>query len=185
MNRNKALRVLFFFNSIFVFGGSVLGPLYSIFVVNITNDVFSVSASWAIFMLVATMGTAFVAKFGDKLKEKEYLLLAGYLFRAIGWFGYLFVTNLPQILIIQVILGLGEAVGTPSFDAIVVTPIDSKIRVKEYSIWKVLNNLFIALGTLAGGLVVEHYGFPILFVGMSAIALIAFVGILVQPRKLL
>jgi len=185
VKRNKALTTLFFFNGIFVFGGSLLGPLYSIYVEGITGNIISVSTSWAVFMFVATLGTAVAAQFGDALKEKEYLLLAGFLLRAIGWFCFLFATSYMHILLIQVILGIGEAVGTPSFDAIFAEHLDKGKHVNEYSSWKVLNNLVGTIGTIIGGIVATRWGFPILFIGMGVLAIISFIGILTRPRKLL
>lgn len=185
MKSNKALLTLFFFNGIFVFAAGILGPLYSLFVAEVTHDIGSVTSLWAIYMVVATVGTAVVARFGDGVKEKEYMLLLGYLFRIVGWGAYIFASNFQHLLIIQVVLGLGEAVGTPAFDSIIACHLDRGKQVKEYSTWKVVNNLVIALGTLIGGYIATNYGFTILFVTMSLLAFISFVGILLKPRKLL
>lgn len=185
MRHNKALLVLFVFNSIFVFAGSFLGPLYAIYVEGITHSIIAVSLSWSVYMLSATIVTLFVAKFGDRIKEKEYLLIVGYLIRGIGWFSFIFATTLPHILLIQVLLGIGEAFGTPSFEVLFAEHIDRGKHIKEYASWRIVSNLFVAFGTLIGGWVVSSYGFQVIFVGMGVMALVSCIGILVKPRNLL
>ncbi|MFZ6022275.1 MAG: MFS transporter [Patescibacteria group bacterium] len=185
MKNNKALKVLFLYNGIFVFGGSILGPLYSLYAEGITQSVAAVSILWATYMFVATIGSLIVASFGDTIKEKEYLLLAGYLLRAFGWFMFLIAGNFYSLLVVQVVLGLGEAVGTPAFEVMVAEHIDKNKHVKEYSLWKVLSNVLVAAGAILGGYLATKFGFTSLFYVMGTLALISFFGVLLKPRRLL
>lgn len=185
MKINKSLRVLFVLNSIFVFAGSLLGPLYAIYVRGIDSKVISVSLSWAVFMFSSTIFMYFVSKYGDKIKEQEYLLAGGFLVRCLAWFGYIFVFNLPSLIILQVVLGLGEALGTPSWNAIFAKHLDEKKEIMDYSNWDIINNLMIAVATVVGGVLVTCFGFNFLFVIMGLLAFVSFVGVLVTPRKVL
>jgi MFS family permease len=185
MKINKSLRVLFVLNSIFVFAGSLLGPLYAIYVRGIDSKVISVSLSWAVFMFSSTVFMYFVSKYGDKIKEQEYLLAGGFLVRCLAWFGYIFVFNLSSLIILQVVLGLGEALGTPSWNAIFAKHLDEKKEIMDYSNWDIINNLMIAVATIVGGVLVTCFGFNLLFVIMGLLALVSFVGVLVTPRKVL
>lgn len=182
---NKSLKTLFFFNGIFVFASSLLGPLYAIYVSGIDKDVVAVSGSWAVFLASSTIFTYLMSKWGDRVKEMEYFLIFGYLIRALVWFGYIFVDNLTELLLLQFILGLGEALGTPSYDAIFAVHLDKNNHIKDYSIWKVISNLVGASATFLGGLVVSLYGFAPLFIFMSLLATISMFGILLSPRTLL
>ncbi|WKZ25467.1 MAG: MFS transporter [bacterium] len=185
MQINKSLKVLFTLNSIFVFGGSLFGPLYAIYVQGLDNKIVTVSLSWAVFMLSSTVFMAFVSKYGDKVKEQEYLLAGGFLVRAIAWMGYLFVTNISGLILIQIILGLGEALGTPSWNAIFAKHLDGKKEIMDYSNWNIINNLLVAFGVVLGGVLVTHFGFNVLFVAMSMLALVSFTGVLITPRRVL
>lgn len=185
ITNTNALKILFVSNGIFVFADRLLGPLYAIFAEKFDTNVMSVSFSWFVFMLSATVFTALVAKFGDKIKEKEYMLVAGFLIRATCWIMYVFVNNFAIFCIVQVILGIGEAVGSPGFDSIFATHLDKGHEINEYSNWKLVQNFSLAIASLIGGLVVQFASFQVLFFLMAVLAILASIIVLVQPRKLM
>jgi len=185
MKNNRALRVLFTYNSLFLFSASLLGPLYAIFVKNIGGGVLLISISSAVFYLSSTLFLFFVSRWGDKLREKEYLLIASYLVRAIGYFGFLFVDGALLLIIIQAIFGLGDALGTPTFGAIFSKHTDRQEEVLEYSDWSVIANIVMALGTIIGGFMVATFGFVFLFMVMGGLCILSALGIYLTPRKVL
>jgi len=182
---NSSLRVLFFLNSIFVFAGSLLGPLYAVYVSRIDDKIISVSLSWAVFMFSSTLFMYFVSKFGDRVKEQEYLLAGGFLIRCLAWIGYIFVSNLTGLILLQILLGLGEALGTPAWNAIFAKHLDYREEIMDYSNWNIINNLMVAAATVAGGVIATYLGFNLLFVIMSVGAFFSLVGVLITPRKVL
>lgn len=185
MKINKSLKTLFIINSIFVFGSSLFGPLYAIYVQGIDNKIVTVSLSWAVFMVSSTVFMYFVSKYGDKIKEQEYLLAGGFLVRSIAWFSYLFVSNISGLILVQIVLGLGEALGTPSWNAIFARHLDGHKEIMDYSSWNIINNLIVAGSTILGGVLVTLFEFNVLFVAMSMLALVSFVGVLITPRRVL
>jgi MFS family permease len=182
---NIALRVLFLYNGIFVGAAAMLGPLYAIYVVKFVDGVTAVSISWAAFLISTSIFTVIVSKKGDGVKEKRHLLLAGYIIRIVSWIMLIFVNNMITLVVVQILLGLGESIGTPAFNAIFAEHLDSNKFIKEYSGWSLIANLSSAAGILVGGKIVTIFGFKALFLFMSALSLIAFFGILLKPRKLL
>lgn len=185
MRSNPALKTLFIYNGIFVFAANLLGPLYAVYLQKFDTNVFSISLTWAVLIFSATTFTYLLSKFGDHLKEKESFLMAGFLIRCIAWFLFIFANNITIIIGIQIILGLGEAFGSPTFDAIISEHIDKDQRMAEYSAWKIISNFSIALSTIIGGYIVSLFGFTPLFLAMSILALFCFFGILTKPRNLL
>lgn len=185
MMNNKALKTLYLYNGIFVFAGGMFGPLYAIFVGGIDKSIFSVSLTWFAFLFSTTIFLLFVEKFGDSLEEKEYLLMGGFLIRALVWFLFPFVSTLFWLIIMQILLGLGEALGTPSYDAIFAEHLDKNKHVKEYTEWKLISNIVSSFAILLGGLLVNYVGFSILFFIMGMMALVSFFGVLWTPRKVL
>ncbi|MBI2506626.1 MAG: MFS transporter [Candidatus Colwellbacteria bacterium] len=183
--RNRALRTLYIYNGIFTLGAALLGPLYAIFVQRFEADVFDISVTWAAFLVSASFFTFLISKVGDRIPEKEYLLLGGFLVRAIGWFFFIFVGNLAFLIFLQVLLGVGEALGSPAFDAIFAEHLDSGRHIIEYSDWKLIANMATATGVIVGGAIVEIFGFPWLFASMSLLAMVAFLGVFLKPRPLL
>jgi DHA1 family bicyclomycin/chloramphenicol resistance-like MFS transporter len=136
-------------------------------------------------MLSSTGFMYLVSRFGDRVKEKEYLLAGGFLVRAIAWLGYLFVTNVTGLIVIQVLLGLGEALGTPSWGALFADHLNVRREIMEYSKWNVVSNIMIAFGVLLGGLIVTFYGFKVIFILMSMLAFMSFIGTVLTPRRTL
>lgn len=182
---NGALRALFLYNGIFVGAAAMLGPLYAIYVEKFIDGVTSVSISWSAFLISTSIFTLIVSRKGDAVKEKKLLLLAGYLIRIISWILLIFVHNLITLVLVQILLGLGESVGTPAFNAIFAEHLDNNKHISEYSIWTLIFNLSSAAGILLGGIIVYQFSFKVLFLLMSGLSLIAFVGILLKPKKLL
>ena len=111
--------------------------------------------------------------------------MAGFLVRAVAWFMFIFAVNIFHFVFLQVLLGLGEALGTPAFDSIFAEHLDGGEHIKEYAGWKLIVNGATAIGTIIGGLVVTTLGFSWLFAAMSGLAIVSFWGVLIQPRKLL
>lgn len=170
---NKTLRVLFACNAIFVFAGNLMGPLYAIFVQGINHDIATISGSWAIYLVSATMFMFLFTRFRDRGLHKKRLLVGAYVVRAIVWFLYSMVNGLGFLLVLQVILGLGEAMGTPAFDAIFAEHLDNGKHIADYSEWQLVNNLVLAVGTFVGGLIVANFGFQPLFLIMSGLAILS------------
>lgn len=182
---NKSLRTLFVFNGMFVFASMLLGPLYAVYVSGIDKSILAVSGSWGTLLISSTIFTLLMSKWGDSLKEKEYFLIAGYLIRGCVWLAYIFIGSFVQLLVLQFILGIGEALGTPSYDALFAEHLDKKKHITAYSGWKVISNIVAASATFIGGFIVSQHGFVPLFTMMSVLAFTCAIGIFLRPRKLL
>jgi len=185
MSNNLALKTLFIYNSIFVFANNLIGPLFALYLQGFHANPITISITWAVFIFFSSLFSYIFSRFGDKIPEQEYALMAGFLIRAIVWFLYIFTNSISMIIVLQVVLGLGEALGSPSFDTILAKHLDDGHQMAQYSTWRVISNLAIAAATVAGGFVVSYLGFQTLFIIMSILGLFAFFGILTKPRQLL
>ena len=183
--KNRGLNILFLANGIFIFGASLIGPLYAVYVGEIVSTPIAISASAAAFLIASTLFTALIGRYGDKVREQEYLLMGGFLVRALAWIGYIFVGDMFALLFVQVLLGLGEALGSPSFSALFARHLDRGEAVKDYSSWNIFQSLISAAGVISGGLIATYFGFIPVFICMAAFALISFFFLLFQPRKAL
>lgn len=114
----KPLKILLGINSIFVLGASMFPPLFALFVEELKGGAFVAGSIWATFAIVTGILILIFSRFGDQIKEKEYLVAGGYLLRIIAWIGYFFASSLWHLYILQLILAMGEASGTPAFNAI-------------------------------------------------------------------
>lgn len=185
MLNNSALKTLFVFNGIFVFAANLLGPLFAIYVERLGVDVFGVSLSWASFLVSSVVFTYLISLFGDRIREKEYLLMAGYLIRSVVWISYIFVGQLYLLILLQVILGVGEAFGTPAFDAIFAEHLDNNHHIREYADWKIVSNILSAVAIITGGMIAINFGFNLVFILMSVLSMFSFASVLLISRRVL
>lgn len=185
MKNNKALKVLYFYNSLFVFASNLIGPLFAIYVQKFNNQIITISLIWATYIISTAVFSYAFSKFGDRIIEQEYCLMAGFLIRAVVWFTFIFASNIYIVIFLQILLALGEAIGSPAFDAIRSNHVDKDVQMSEFSTWILISNLSMGVATVIGGLTVTFLGFPILFFIMFVLALIAFFGVMSQPRQLL
>lgn len=163
----------------------MLAPIYAFFAEDIGASIFVVSALATVFLISKLIFSLVVRKFGDTFKEKEYLLILGYLIRSIAWFSLVFVDSIFILFVVQAILGLGEAVGSPAFNAIFAKHLDGGKQIKEYAEYGIVGTLSTAIGTITGGYIVTQFGFTPVFIIMGTLAIVSSFGIFFKPRDLL
>jgi MFS family permease len=185
MKNNLALKALFISNSIFVFASMLLGPLYAVYVQKIGGGVLLVSISTGVFYVSTAVFLIFVARWGDRVREKEFMLMTSYIIRGFAFLSYIFINSSLMLVVLQVIFGLGAALGTPTFSALFAEHTDKKEEVMEHSDWALVSHLVMALGTIVGGFVAASLGFSFLFVTIAILCFLSAGLILFTPRKVL
>ena len=183
--KNKPLRILIGINTVFIFGAFMFPPLFALFVKEIGGGVLEAGSIWAVFAIVTGILMLIISRFGDRIKEKEYLVAGGYLFRLAGWLGYFFATTLGHLYILQLVLAVGEAIGTPAFNAIYSEHLDKGKYIKQWGAWTSPALIIGGIAALFGGIIVSLFGFRLLFLLMASLAGISFFFLMIQPRKVL
>ena len=79
----------------------MLGPLYAVFVKKIGGDVLDIGWIFLVYMITVGIVAYIAGRLGDKIKESEYLVAAGYLIRAVGFFCYTLIANPIQLIMLQ------------------------------------------------------------------------------------
>ncbi len=181
---NRTLRSLFLYNGVFVLAGSLLGPLYAVYVQKINNAPQIISFTWSIFLISSTIFMYFVSRFGDNIRDKKLLVIGGYLVRSMVWILYIFVDNVTTLVLLQILLGFGEALGAPAYNAVVAEYLDRKHHIEDYSDQILFFNITAGIGTLVGGLFLPIIGFNYLFIGMAILALVSALGTSATIKKL-
>ncbi len=90
------------------------------------------SIAGGIFALVAGLTTLLSGKYSDKIKENELLVVLGYVIIGVGFLLYFWVTSVVFLLIVQAIIGLGEAIYAPAFDVLYSKHIDGHKSGREW-----------------------------------------------------
>ena len=182
MMPNRTLKTMFVINGVFVFASSLLGPLFAIYMEGFKGGILPVSMVWAIYLFATALFTYFLAKKGDGYKHKRHLLAGGYLVRALCWFAFIFANNILEIAVIQFFVGVGEALGTPAFNAMFAEHLDKNKHIMDYADWEILADAILVIGTILGGFVAAQFGFKALFGIMSLLALVSLFLDLAHPE---
>jgi predicted MFS family arabinose efflux permease len=181
------LRVLLFAELCFSLAAGMLGPIYAVFVRDIGGSVLDASAAWAVFMLTMGILTFLFGRWNGRGRNQEKLVIFGYAVRAAGFLGYLFVQNPAGLVMVQIVLGLGGAMGLQSYDSLKVKHLE-KPKPSEWTDWESIYYMFGAVAAVFGGLVVTAFGFRSLFVIMflfSLLGLVSSIKLLYLYRKFL
>ncbi len=180
------LRILLTTDGLFLLAAAMLGPIYAVFVEKIGGDILTAGTSFAVFSLVMGVLILIMGKIEDIiLKETELWICAGYFIIAISFFSYLFVKAPWHLFIVQIFLGIGEAIETPAFSALYSKYLDHKRPAFQWGAWDAMRNFATAGGAVFGAILATIFGFNILFILMGIFALISALVILFLPRKVL
>lgn len=182
---NKQIRILLVTNGLILISGAMLGPIYALFVEKIGGDLLDASYAFGVFALAAGITTFVSGKYADKLKENELIVVCGYGIMGVGFLSYILVNSIISLLAVQVIIGLGEAIYTPAFDAVYSKHLDGHKSGREWGAWEAINYFTTAFGAIAGGLLVTFFGFNTIFVIMGLLCFSSATYIFRLPRRIL
>lgn len=182
---NKPLRILLATNSMILVAGAMLGPIYALFVEKIGGDLLDASLASAAFAFAAGITVLMSANFSDKIRRSERIIILGYLLMGVGFLLYTIVNSMFFLLIVQVLIGFGEAIYNPPFDALYSKHIDDGKEGREWGAWESMNYFSVALGAVVGGFIASTFGFNILFVSMATLCFVSAFYIYLLPKRVL
>jgi len=182
---NKAIKILLITNGFILIAGAMIGPIYALFVEKIGGDLLDASYAFAVFALAGGITTLISGKYSDKLKENELILVIGYGIVGVGSLSYMLVNSIWSLLLVQVIIGLGEAIYAPAFDAVYSKHLDDHHHGREWGAWEATNYFTAAFGAIAGGILVTLFSFNAMFAIMGLLCFVNAIYILRLPRKVL
>jgi predicted MFS family arabinose efflux permease len=182
---NKALRILITANTAMVFVIGMLSPFYAIFVQGIGGSIAFAGFSWAVFSIVAGFLTLLFSKWQLKVKEQELLLALGYLLRGFVFLSYAFMGSMTQLIITQILWGIGVALGTPAFDAIYSAHTNRDDSIFQWGQWEGIASIATGLAAIIGGILIQELGYSPIFIGMSIVCFSLGIYIWKLPRKVL
>ncbi len=168
---NPALKILLSTNAFILMAGAMLGPIYALFVAQIGGDLMDASIAGGIFALTAGLTSLISGQYSDRIKENELILVLGYTIMGIGFLLYLWVSSIVFLFVVQAIIGLGEAIYSPAFDAVYSKHLDGKRSGLQWGAWESMNYFTAALGAILGGSLVTLFSFQALFVVMAVLCL--------------
>jgi predicted MFS family arabinose efflux permease len=179
---NKAIRILLVTNGLILVAGAMFGPIYAIFVEKIGGSLLDASYAFGVFAFVAGTVTLLSGKYADKIRENELILVVGYGAIGVGFLGYIFVNSIFSLLIVQVIIGFGEAIYGPAFDVIYAKHLDKKNVGRDWGAYGAIDYFTTTIGAVTGGVLVTLFGFNVIFIAMGLLCFASAGYILFLPR---
>ncbi|MFH0987019.1 MAG: MFS transporter [Candidatus Micrarchaeota archaeon] len=168
---NKRIRTLLIVDLALLVSINLFGPIYAIFAEGIGGDILAVGESWGAFAIATGIFIILFGKIEEK-RRKINMLILSYLLYIIGFTLYLFVSNIFQLILVQILLGLALAVNIPAWDTLFTVYMDTG---KESSTWGLYSGMtYIISGITAaiGSFIVFTYSFEALFYVMIAVAVL-------------
>jgi predicted MFS family arabinose efflux permease len=182
---NKALRVLLWTNALILLASAMIGPIYAIFAEEVGGDLMDASIAGGIFALTAGIVTLISGKYSDKIKENELIISLGYLIEGLGFMLYIWVDSVATLFAVQVVIGLGEAIYNPAFDAVYSKHLDGHKSGTQWGAWESMYYFTRAIGAILGGVLVISFSFQAMFIVMGLLCFFSGLYIYFLKRSVL
>ena len=184
-HKHFALKVLLLTNGLVLLSAAMLGPIYALYVQEIGGDILDTGIAAGVFTATAGIVVYFFGRLSDRIRENELVVALGYTIMGLGFLCYTYVETMLGLLLVQVIVGLGEAVYSPSFDALYSKHLDPKHSGSQWGAWESMNYFALSIGALLGSAIAAFLGFTTLFIIMSSFCFVSAAYIYFLPRKTL
>jgi DHA1 family tetracycline resistance protein-like MFS transporter len=181
----RSLKILLVTNGLILTAAAMLGPIYALFVEEIGGSLLDASYAGAIFALAAGITVLVSGKYADRIKRPEFIVAFGYAMVGLGFLLLTIVNSIWSLLLVQALIGFGEATYSPSFDAIYSRHLNKHKEGKQWGVWESMFYFTSVIGALAGGLIATHYNFDVLFIIMATMCLASAIYIFFLPKKVL
>lgn len=178
---NKLFYIILW-GTLFTFGVEIIAPIYAIFVKNIGDSVLNVGAAYAIYSFVFSTLQPFMGKLADKYGRIRLAIIAN-LINSICLFGYIFITHIFHVFLLQILLGIGSSIASPSQHAMIADLTSKRKRGEE------IGYIYMSMGyastsaALISGIVAELISFRVVFFLGGLAALISTIPLAMLERR--
>ena len=181
---HKQLKLFLAANSFFVLAMGMFGPIYAIFVQKIGGDIIAAGTAWAVFMIISGLGIMLMGSIQDKIKKDKPFVVTGYVLESLGFLGYYFVSNVTQLFLVQVLLGIGVVIKTPAYDSFYTKYLEKGKFASQWAAWEATWYIVTGIAALIGAVLAKIFSFKILFLIMFFTSLIGlFLAIQLKEKE--
>lgn len=183
--KNPAIRALLAADALLLTAAAMLAPIYALFVDRVGGDILAAGITAA----ALAFGSGFVSLLAgrkiDHIRDKRIILAASTAVLGAGFIGYIFAATIWHLAIIQVVMGVVQAIHATLYDALYSRNLDKGREGEQWGAWEALNYFAAGAGALAGGFLVAKLGFEVMFFAMAVLTFASALYILSLPKKLL
>lgn len=173
MPLTKTTKILLIASSLWYFGEGLFGPLFAIYAEKIGGDLLDITWAWAFYLVTTGVFYFLVGKYYNHSEFKKHVMITGYALNALLTFCYIFVANPTQLFLLQIGLGIAEALSAPIWDALFASNMEDTENTFHWSLASGHTHLVSGIAIAIGGLIANFISFNALFLTMGIIQLIA------------
>lgn len=170
---SKAESILLWSSNLWVLGWGMLGPLYAVFAERVGGDIMHMTWAYAAYLVATGVGIFVVGKVTDSIGH-EWPLVIGNGVTTVATFGYLLVSSVYGLFVVQILQGLALAMITPTWYALYDR--HSGDDTHDGYIWGLSSGMsYVVQGValMIGGYIVTRYSFDALFIVMGTVLLLS------------
>ncbi len=180
---NKIRQFLLITNGLIFLAEAMLGPIYALFIADVGGSILNAGIAGGVFAVVAGTLTLLVGKASDWSGSRRMFVGIGYAIIGLGFALYTLVDSFAALLIVEAIIGAGQAVYAPPFSVLYSQHLDFRHPARQWGVWEAMTYYTTAAGSVAGAFIASEYGFDALFVLMSGLAFASAVTVLWKPQR--
>ena len=173
MKLHQTTKILLLGANIWYFGEGMLGPLFAIFTEKVGGDILDITWAWSTYLVCTGVFYIIIGKLVNRKAYKIQILVLGYSLNALFTFCYLFVSNPLQLFLVQVGLGIAEAIGSPIWDSLYAKSITEDHDTYAWGLSTGQSQIVTGVAFAIGGALTEIFSFNVLFIVMGIIQIIA------------
>ena len=173
MRLSKTSRTLLWSANIWYFGEGMIGPLYAIFSEKVGGDILDITWAWSAYLVCTGICYILFGRIFNRKKYKVEMMVFGYSLNALLTFGYLLVDNPMKLFMVQVGLGIAEAIGTPLWDTLYASSLHEENDTYAWGLSTGQSQIVSGLAFGLGGLLTYYFSFTVLFIVMGVVQLLA------------
>lgn len=173
MPLNKTTKILLIASSLWYFGEGLFGPLFAIYAEKIGGDLLDITWAWAFYLITTGVFYFLVGKYYNKSKYKKQVMIVGYGLNALLTFCYIFVSNPTELFLLQIGLGIAEALSAPIWDTLFASNMEETDNTFHWSLASGHTHFVSGISIAIGGLIANYISFNALFFMMGIIQVIA------------
>jgi len=149
------------------FAAGLFGPFYAVFIDEIGGGAFIAGNSYSVFAIAAGILVLFLSRIEENHERMDLIVFSGYMILASAYFGYYFVDQAWQMLMVQAVVGAGTAIVSPAFDELYSKNINGGNFASGWGVWESMSWIVTGISASVGGLIVQQAGFKSLFLMMG------------------
>src|SRR3989344_8912816 len=172
---HRQLKLFLMADSFYVLALGMFVPIYAIFVKEIGGDILVAGSAWAIFMIISGIGILIMGKIQDRFKKDKFFIISGYTFMSLGLLGYFFVSNVFQLFLVQILLGISHVVLIPAYDSFYTKYLEKGKFASQWAAWEGIWYVVTGIAAIIGAFLAKQFGFKSLFLVMFFTSLIGLV----------